>query len=59
MRNHVEVNRVSPMMTQHNKYKQQAKAHGLEHDGVVQYELSDSLSGSPKGVGYPFFVLNA
>jgi hypothetical protein len=50
MRRHVEVNRVTPVMAYHHKYKQQAKAHGpseLAHVSGEQRsaDSSDGLSG--------------
>jgi len=39
MRRHVEVNRVTPVMAHHHKYKQQAKADGPHYQKVSCYYL--------------------
>ena len=43
MRRHVEVNRVSPVVTQDNKYEQQAKVHGPYYQKVDCYCLLDVI----------------
>ena len=39
MLRHVEVNRVSPLMTQHNKYEQQAEIQGPHYQKIDRYYL--------------------